>query len=229
MGTDVPVGDAAGYPHDAFVRIPAVHRIAPLADHLEDPSLVLVHDRERFAAGGIAVGIGQLHDRGDGFPRRRGSLEGQVDERTVIDSPVGIDQFRPTAVGGFRNDQLSVVHVSYGGIGAGSLRNVAQVAPRIPFVDRYQRPGLVAFARGVVFVEGPVELVRIGRIAHHGRTVGRSPFRDDEVGAGGCGPRTQGRQQAGCQENFFHFIKQLIDRSIVLRKANIRKLCVFLP
>ena len=194
MRTDVTVGDTAGYPDDAFVDVPTLHDFAPLAYHLENPRLFLVHYRERFAAGGVTVRIGQLHDGGDGLPRRSSPLERDVDERTVVDAAIGVCQFRTAAIGSLSDNQLTVVHVAYRGVGVCGLRNVSEVAARIPFIDGHHGSRPVALARGIVFVQRPVELVRIGGITYHGRTVRGCSFRDDEIGTCGSGSHPYGRK-----------------------------------
>ena len=198
MRRDVAVGNAAGHPYDALVHVLAIDDAAALADHLEDPRLVLVHDRERFAAGGIAVGVGQFDDRCDRLAGRSRPLERDIDQRTVVDAAVGINQFGPAAVGGFGNDQLTVIHVADRRIGMRHLQDLAQIAARIPFVDRHQIAGLVVLLRGIVLVEGTVEDVRIGRVRHHGRAVGRSALRDDEIGTGLGHADPERGEQSGC-------------------------------
>ncbi len=86
------------------------------------------------------------------------------------------------SVGRLADDERMLVHVADGRIGRGDLRNVGQIAPRVPLVDGQHGPGLVAARGGVV--ECAVELVRVGGVGDHRRAVGRGTARDDEVGAG---------------------------------------------
>ncbi len=205
MARDIAVGDAACDPHDAAagVAAPAVVREA-LADQLHDPRLVAVGDRERFAARGVAVGVGQLDDCADGLACRAGALERDVDQRTVVDAARGVGQLGTAAVGGFGDDERVLVHVADRVERLGRLRYVAEEAARIPVVDGEFGARTVASGRGVV--ECAVEPVRVGGVGDHDRTVGRGAARDDEVGAslGGDerGRAAQGEQQR--TEEFFH-------------------------
>lgn len=56
------------------------------------------------------------------------------------------------------------------------LRNVSEVAARIPFIDGHHGSRPVALARGIVFVQRPVELVRIGGITYHAEPSVDAPF-----------------------------------------------------
>ena len=95
------------------------------------------------------------------------------------------------------------VHVAYGGICNLGLRYVAKILARIPLI--YGHHGRSTL-RGRVLVEAAVKLVRIGRVGHHDRTVGRSAARDDEVGAGrGFAARNGSRYgESKCQQYLFH-------------------------
>ena len=182
---DIAVGDAAGYPYDALAGVAALAVVlVALADQLHDPRLFGVDDRERLAARGISVGVRQLGDREDRLAGGLGALERDVDQRPVVDQPCRVLQFRAASVGRFADDERMLVHVADGRIGFARLRDVRQVASRVPLVDGQHGPGPEFPAGGVV--QGAVERVRIGGIGDHGRAVGRCPFGYDEIGTG-CG------------------------------------------
>ena len=171
MARNISVGNTACHPDDAFADVVALPvQLASFADEFHDPRLVPVGDREGFAARGVAVGVGQVGDHADRFAGRAGALQGDVDERAVIDPACRVFEDRKPTEGGFGDDERMFVHVTHGLEGLGRLRDFAEVAPRVPFVNRHHRAGLVC-ARAVL-VERPVEGVRVGGIGDHDRSVG---------------------------------------------------------
>ena len=108
----------------------------------------------------------------------------------------------PPAVGRLADDERVFVHVADRGPRAGDLRDVGQVASRVPFVDGQHRPGLVVSGRRVV--ERPVECVRVGRVGDHHRGVGRGALRDDEVRAGRGRDEGSGGGGREDQKEVFH-------------------------
>ena len=195
---NVSVGNAASYPDDALAGVVTLGiELAALADQLHDPGFVLVGDREGFAARSVAVGVGQIHDDPDRFAGSLGALQGDVDERAVIDATRRIGQLLASAVGRFGDDERMFVHVADRGVCLCRLRNFSQVAARVPVIDREHRAGFVAPGEG--FVECAVELVGVGGVGDHHRAVrGGSPG-DDEVGAGVCRLECQTAQGCGKQ------------------------------
>ena len=207
VGRDVAVGDAAGHPDDALAGVSSLSVVlVPLADELHDPCLLGIGDRERLAARRISVGVGQVDDHADRLAGRACALQGDVDQRAVVDAAGGVDQLRTSAVGRLADDERVFVHVAHGGVRFAELRDVAEVASRVPLVDGEHRPGLVSSAGGVV--EGSVERMGVGRVGHHDRTVGRGSLRDDEVGAG-RDRAVSGYGGEGCehQSEFFHVFR----------------------
>ena len=203
MGRHVAVGNAARYPDDALARVDTCGvGLAALADQLHDPCLPGIGDRERFAARGVAVGVGQLDDHSDRLAGGFGALQRDVDERAVIHQSGRVGQLLAAAEGRLGDDERMFVHVADGRIALACLRNVREVTSRVPFVDGQDRSlGVFAACR---VVEGAVERVGVGRIGDHHRSVGRGSFRDDEVGA--CGRRSVGehRRRRENRSDIFH-------------------------
>ena len=204
---NISVGNAACDPYDALVGVAALAvGLVSLADQLHDPRFVAVDDRERFAARRIAVGVGQLGDRGDGLAGRLRTLERDVNQRTVVDQSGRVGQFRPAAVCRLADDERMFVHVAHRRVGLAQLGNVGQIASRVPFVDGHHGAGLVASAGCVV--QRAVQRVRVGGIGDHGRTVGRGSLGDDEIGAGRCRAVGEyGRCSKAIAEFFHRFLR----------------------
>ena len=193
VGADGTVGDAHGHPHDALLGIHPVLDVHALADEFHDPGLVLVRDGESFSFGGIAVGVGQVYNDINGFAGRLGALQGNVDERAVINSASLVLKFRTAAPGGFRNDELELVHVTYGLVGMGNLLDFTQITVGIPLVNGKHTACLPVAGRLVIQLTE--ESVRVGSIGNQHRAVPRGAAGDNYVGAGkALGLKCNGRQ-----------------------------------
>ncbi len=206
MGADGPVRHAAGHPDDAFVHVLSVSQVHALADEFHDPGFVLVGNGEGLSLGGIAVFIGQFHNDVNGLAGRLGALQGNIDKGAVIYSAGLVFQLRPAAPGGFRYDELELVHVAYGLVGMGHLGNLGQGPLGIPV----ENLDLAAFPPvfGRLVVKLPVDGMGIGRIGNQDGTVRAGTPADDDVGAGAGIQGTQqgGRGHKGFQKRFSHGI-----------------------
>ena len=177
MCADISVGDTARNPHDTLVT-------RALAYELHDPRLLGVGYREALARRCVSVGVSQIDNDVDSLTRRAGTLQGDIYQRTVVDTAFGIHKLLTPAECRLGDDERMLVHVADGRIGFARLRDVRQVTARVPFVDGHHGAGLVASAGCVV--QRAVQRVRVGGIGDHGRAVGRCPFGYDEIGTG-CG------------------------------------------
>ena len=75
-----------------------------------------------------------------------------------------------------------LIHVADNVIGLLDLRNLAERLVGVPF-EYLAGLALGVLAGGTVMQE-PVEIVRVGRIGHHHRTVGCGALGGDQIGAG---------------------------------------------
>ena len=184
MSRHISVGNAAGDPDDSFADVLSLPYFASLADQLHDPGLLGICDRERFAAGVVAVLVGQIDDDANRLACGASPLQRDIDQRSVVHHARRVGQLAASAKRTFGNDELVFVHVAHRGVGLFRLRDHPQPATRIPFVDGKHGPRFIGPARGTVLIEGSVELVRIGCIGHHYAAIGRGSARNDEIGAG---------------------------------------------
>ena len=198
MGADGPVGEAPGDPHDALV-------FRTFADQVHDPRLVLVCDGKGLPFGSVAEFIGQGDDGFDGLPGRRGPLQGDVDQGTVVNPPVLVLQFGTAAPGGFPDDKLALVHVPDRPEGMGDLRDFPEIPVGVPFVDLQQAAG--SPVRRGMEIQLSEKIMGVGGIGDHDGSVGAGPFRNDDIGTGfavkGCGKA----QNKGCcsgEKGFSH-------------------------
>ena len=154
VGAYVSVRHPARYPYYAL--------FLTLADEVHDPRLLGIRDGEGLAFGRVAVGIRQLHDSADGLARGAGTLQGHVDQRTIVHHTILVDLLFAAAPGGFGYYELVLVHVAHDLEGLRHLRDLPGRAVGVPFGDREHRASLPFGCR--VEVELAVEHVRVGGI-----------------------------------------------------------------
>ena len=212
MGADGSVGHPHGHPDDTLLRIDAVAHVGSLANQFHDPGFVLVRDGKGLSLRGVAVFIGQVHDDLDGLTGRFGTLQGNVDEGTVVYASGLVFQFRTSAPSGLRDDELVLVHVAHGLEGMGNLLYHAQRLIGVPVVNLQGAAGLPVL--GGLVVQLSEEGMGIGRIGNQHRAVCRGTAGDDDVGAGtgdGGSQQERGGGQHEFQERFFHRILGFFD------------------
>ena len=125
VAADVAVGDAAGHPHGTvgvfvFQLLGQVGFDGALAfaDEFEDPHLVGVGDGEALALAVVGVVAHEAGEDLDGLAGVLGALEGEVDERAVVDAALNLlGQLLAAAVGGLADGQLVLVHVAHDAVG----------------------------------------------------------------------------------------------------------------
>ena len=182
MGADVAVRNAAGHPYDTLVHVDAVADVHAFPDQIHDPGFVLVRDGESLPLGGIAVFVGQVHDDLNGLAGGFGPLQGDIDEGTVVDDAPAVQQFLAAAVGGFRDDELVLVHVAHRFEGVLYLGDFAQIPARIPIVNLQHGPGGVIGRRPEI--EFTIQRMGVGSIGNQARSVFAGTAGNDDVGAG---------------------------------------------
>ena len=200
VGADVAVGDAARHPDDALLFL-------ALADEIHHPDLVGVGDGETLALGRIAVLVGQGRDGLDGFARRPGPLQRDIDQGSVVHDAVRVRELLAPAVGRLADDELVLVHVAEGLVGISDLRDFAEGLVGIPFRDLERGAGH-PFGR-LAEIEFSEEPVGVRGIGDHAGAVLAGAFGDQHVRAGigfaGKGQRRQDQQDA--EEGFSsHFV-----------------------
>ena len=182
MSADVAVRNAAGHPYDTLVHVDAVADVHAFPNQIHDPGFVLVRDGESLPLGGIAVFVGQVHDDLNGLAGGFGPLQGDIDEGTVVDDASAVQQFLAAAVGGFRDDELVLVHVAHRFEGVLRLGDFAQIPARIPIVNLQHGPGGVIGRRPEI--EFTIQRMGVGSIGNQARSVFAGTAGNDDVGAG---------------------------------------------
>ena len=105
MGTDVSIWDTDSYPDDGF-------GVWSTAHEFHNPSFVGIADGEGLATRVVAILFGEGSYDADGLTCGLCSLEGEVDEGTVVEDTGGVDHFFSSAIGGFCNCDLMFVDVA---------------------------------------------------------------------------------------------------------------------
>ena len=212
MGADGSVRNPHGHPDDTLLRVDAVAHVGSLANQLHDPGFVLVGYGEGLSLRGVAIFVGQVHNDLDGLAGRFGTLQGNVDEGTVVNASGLVFQLRTASPGGLRDNELVLVHVTHGLEGMGNLLYHAQRLIGVPVVDLQGAAGLPVL--GGMVVQLSEEGMGIGRIGNQHRAVCRGTAGDDDVGAGtgdGGSQQKRGGSQGEFQERFFHRILGFFD------------------
>ena len=94
-------------------------------DHLHDPSLLLIGNREGLTATIIAIFSDQVCHHLNGLTSGLRPLQGDIDQAAIVHDAGRISQFMATAEGTLRDGQLMLVHVAYHVIGVLYLGNRA--------------------------------------------------------------------------------------------------------
>ena len=183
---DRPVGQATRHPHRALVA-------RALADHLQDPHLVRVRDRERLAGGRVAVLRHQARHHRDRLARRLRPRQRDVDQRAVVDDPRRRLELLAPREGRLGDRELVLVHVAHHRIRHRRLGDPPEGLARVPLDDVALRPRPMTARRRVVQLA--VELVRVRVVGDHGGAVGRRPLRDQHARARVGGRARQSRSQ----------------------------------
>ena len=188
MASDAIIGDAYGYPNGTQL-------VLTLADHVHDPNLVGVTNRERFALAGIAILGYQVGHHLDGLAGSFGTLQGNVDEAAVVNDgfAVQIPQFLTSAPGALTDGHLVLVHVTHDSIGVCHLGDGTQALAAVPVNDFAHRAGCVVGSGQIL--EVTVQCVAVGGIGNDGRAIGTGVLAHQQVSAGiGCCPCGESQQ-----------------------------------
>ena len=215
MRANGAVRHAAGHPDDALVHVDAVAHAHALADEFHDPGLVLIGNGEGFPLRGVAVFIGQRNNDVDGFAGRLGALQGDVDEGTVVDAAVLVRQFLAATPGGFRDDELELVHVAHRLVGVRNLLDFTQIAVGVPLVDGEHGAGLPV-RRGLI-VQLAEQVMGVRRVRDQHGAVLAGAAGDDNVGTGVAFHGAQGHGYGGNEQFQERFSHRILDFFCLLR------------
>ena len=113
----------------------------------------------------LVRGLGELDDGLYGFACRPGALQGHVDQRAVVHDACGVGKLLRASPGGFRYDELVLVHVAHGLVCDGRLGDAAERALGVPFAYAQHASGAECAGGGEV--ELTVERMGVGGIGDH--------------------------------------------------------------
>ena len=169
MRTDGIIGNTHRHPYGTLLGDGTV-RTAAL--HLHDPRLVGIADGEGLTLGVIAVLLHQCRHDTDSLTCRLGTLEGDIDQGSVVDDTRRVHHLLTATVGRLTDGHLPFVDIPHDIIGLQSLVNLSQVLVGVPLIDL----SLVTF------------LVLGGRIMiqRHIRTIGVCIICADDGAVGTC-------------------------------------------
>ena len=175
MGTDGIVRNTLSHPYNSLAA-------GSLAHHLHDPSFVGIADCECLALRVVAIGIGQCGHHLDSITCSLGTLQGNIDKRSIIENTCRVDHLLATAIGSLANGNLPLIDVTYYIIGLRSLRYLAMIFVGIP-VEHLAHGSLGMFGSRIM-TKVLEHTVVVGTVRTEHRTISRCLLAHDEIGAG---------------------------------------------
>ena len=122
------IGNTNGYPDSTFAT-------RSLSHHLHNPRLIGVADGESFACRIIAVGINQRGHYANSLASSFAALQGQINQRTVINQSGCISHFFASTVGGFANAHLILINIANNVVSFGGFGNFTEILTTVPIVN----------------------------------------------------------------------------------------------
>ena len=191
---DTVIGDTYGHPYGTL-------HAGAFADHLHNPRLIWIGNRERLAAAVVSVFLHQVSHHLDGFLGTARTLQGHVDQTPVVHHPCRIHQLGPPPEGRLADGHLKLVDVADHVVGALRLPDPAEILAGIPFIDVAH--GSLGVRRRRIMAEEAEHPVRIRRVRHDHRPVGRRFLTHDKIGASPSARHAR-RKQHGRGKHFSH-------------------------
>ena len=189
MGTNGIVGNADGHPHRTLAPGPHTH-------HLHDPSFIGIADGESLTLGIVAISLDQVGHHADRLTSRFRPLQGDIDQRAIVEDSGRIDHLLPTAVSGLADSHLILVDIADDIISLRSLRYLAMILVGIPIIDLTHRARCMLPGRVMAEVLKHAIIIRI--VGADDRAVGTGSLGHDEIGASRSmygDARKQGQEQ----------------------------------
>ncbi len=177
MGTDGLVGYTLGHPHHSL-------RARTFAHHLHYPSLVGVANGECLALTVVAVGLCQCGHHLDSLACCLGTLQGNVDKRTIVNYTRTVYHFLTPAIGCLAYGYLPLVDIADNIVSLGSLGYLSMILVGIPVENFAHFVLSVLTCREVT--QALEHTIIVGTVRADDRTVGRSLFAHNEIGASIC-------------------------------------------
>ena len=191
---DTVIGDTYGHPYGTL-------HAGAFTDHLHNPRLIWIGNRERLAAAVVSVFLHQVSHHLDGFLGTARTLQGNINQASVIHYPGRVHQFRTPAESGLADGHLKLVDVSDYVISLLRLSDPAEILAGIPLIDVAHGPFGMHGRR--IMTKEAEHPVRISRIRHDYRTVSRCVFTHNEIGASPSACHTRHKQHSR-GEHFSH-------------------------
>ena len=171
------VGNTDSHPDRALLRFLTIRATA---HHLKHPSLVRIGHREGLTLRVIAVLLYELRHDLQGLTGSLGTLEGDINQRTVVDDTCGISHFLTASEGGLANSDLPLVGIANHIPGLSSLSNLTQVLVGVPFVHLTHIAWLML--GGGIVIEGHEGAERVCVVGDEDRAVGTGFLTHNKIG-----------------------------------------------
>ena len=199
MGANGIIGYSPGNPYRTF-------RARTLTLHLHYPGLIGIAYRKGFSFRTVAI---RLHKSCHHLYRlacSSGTLQGNINKRTVINQTRRIDHFFTAPISGLANGYLKLVNVTNHVISFSSLRNFSMKFMCIP-VYYLTHLAFGMLARSIMSQTYEHSIIVSIITANHG-TVGRGFLSDNKIGTGHGFQTCQQEKRKNCL--FFHLLHVFI-------------------
>ena len=214
MRCDGIVGDTDSHPNGALLGFVSVRAAT---HHLEHPGLVGIGHREGLALGIIAVLLDELGHDLQGLTGSLGTLEGDVDQRTIVDNARRVNHFLTASEGGLTDGDLPLVRVSDHIPRLSCLGNLTQILVGVPLVHL---PHIAQLMLGSgIMIEGHEGAERVCVVGDEDRTIGAGFLTYNEIGT--CHRITSYDEHDGENQMSFHTLIYYISFKCLLIVAMI--------
>ena len=171
------VGDTDSHPDGALLGL---FSIRTTTHHLEHPGLVGIGHREGLTLGVIAVLLYELRHDLQGLTGGLGTLESDVDQRTVVDDTRGIGHLLAASEGGLTDGDLPLVGVADNVPRLCSLSDLTQILVGVPFIHLTLITRLMLSGR--IVIEGHEGAEGVGVVSHEDRAIGAGFLAHNKIG-----------------------------------------------
>ena len=174
MSTDGIVGNTECHPYHRLATRTAAH-------HLHNPRLVGVADGECLTLGVISVSLGKCSHHLDSLASRLRALQGEIDERTVVDYTCGIHHLLASAECCFTDGYLPLVDVADNIPCLSCLRYLTMIFICVPV--EYLHHLALGMLSGRIMCKTLEHTIVVGTVAAHHGAIYTRLLAHDKVGA----------------------------------------------
>ena len=177
MSTDGIIRNTLSHPYYSLTA-------GSLAHHLHDPSFVGIADSEGLTLRVVTIGISQCSHHLDSLAGSLGTLQGNIDKRSIIENTCRVNHLLATAIGSLANGNLPLIDITYYIIGLWSLWYFAMIFVGIPV--EHLAHGSLGMLGSWIMTKVLEHTIIVSTVRTEHRTICRCLLAHNEIGAGIC-------------------------------------------